>query len=106
MLFSLAILVILFVLFYTFGRTEEYIPPDMSKTESERIIDKVSKILTLPTDEKPVVATVKDPEKLKNEQFFSGAKVGDKILIYTKYQKAVLYDAIKDKVKAITELKK
>ncbi len=64
----------------------------------EDIIKKVSKLIVLPQDEKPTVATVSDLEKLQGQQFFSQAKIGDKVLIYANARKAILYDPLADKV--------
>ncbi|OGN17447.1 MAG: hypothetical protein A3F48_04405 [Candidatus Yanofskybacteria bacterium RIFCSPHIGHO2_12_FULL_41_9] len=49
-------------------------------------------MLVLPTDEQPTVATVTDLEALKGQPFFLNAKIGYKVLIYTKAKKAILYD--------------
>ncbi len=54
-------------------------------------ISDVSKLMVLPTNETPTLATVSDPEKLKDQAFFAQAKVGDKVLIYTQARKAILY---------------
>lgn len=52
----------------------------------------------LPIGEIPTVATVSEPEKLKNQEFFKDAKKGDKVLIYTNARKAILYDPLADKI--------
>ena len=62
------------------------------------VIAEVSRLMILPQDEQPTVATVSDPDKLKGQLFFANAKVGDKVLIYTKAQKAILYDPVADKI--------
>lgn len=56
------------------------------------VIKRVSNLMVLPGGEEPTVATVTDLEKLKDQPFFTNAKVGDKLLIYTKAKKAILYD--------------
>ena len=66
--------------------------------QTKDIITKVSKLLVLPQDETPTIATVSDSEKLKNQPFFAEAKKGDKVLIYIKAQKAILYDPIENKI--------
>jgi len=58
----------------------------------------VGRIIVLPNDEEPTVATVTDPEKLRDQVFFANAKAGDKVLIYTKARKAYLYDPIAGKL--------
>lgn len=60
--------------------------------EINTLIERVGKLIVLPQGEEPTVATVSDPEKLKDQVFFANAKVGDKVLIYTKARKAYLYD--------------
>lgn len=57
----------------------------------QSMTDTVSKQVTLPKDEQPVIATVSDISKLPNEAFFNDAKNGDKILMYKKNKKAILY---------------
>jgi hypothetical protein len=55
------------------------------------ITDTVGKQISLPTDEQPVVATVTDTKVLPKEAFFQNAQIGDKILMYKKDKKAILY---------------
>lgn len=48
-------------------------------------------IMELPQDEQPTVATVLDKDKLKDQGFFVKAENGDKVVIYSKARKAILY---------------
>lgn len=57
----------------------------------QSITDLVNKQFPLPTDEKPVIATVSNVSTLPKEAFFQNAQDGDKILIYKKHKEAVLY---------------
>ncbi len=70
-------------------------PEKVDKEETQSLIDRMSKLITLPEsnlDEgEPTLATVLDKEKLKEQEFFASAENGDKMLIYTKAQKAYLY---------------
>ena len=61
------------------------------ESEVRRIVGDISKIVVLPSDETPTLATVSDPEKLRSQPFFSNAEVGDKVLIYTVSKKAILW---------------
>ncbi len=61
-------------------------------------IAKVGKLMVLPTDETPTMATVSDPEKLKDQDFFAHAKTGDKVLIYSLARKAILYSPTLNKI--------
>jgi hypothetical protein len=73
--------------------------PNFAMTEEvKNIVSKVEKHIELPEDETPTLATVSDSEKLKDRPFFSKAKNGDKLLIYTNAKKAILYDPQKDRI--------
>lgn len=63
-----------------------------AQAEIDRTISKVSKLYgSLPTNEKPSVATVKDKDKLKDQPFFSKAENDDITLIYSNAKLAILY---------------
>jgi hypothetical protein len=62
-----------------------------SQNDVAAITKKIGKFMELPADETPTIATVSDREKLKEQPFFTKAQNGDKVLIYTKSQKAILY---------------
>src|SRR4051812_31442361 len=57
---------------------------NVAKADSQTTVAAVGKLIVLPTDEDPTVATVTDPSKLQNQTFFAHAKVGDKVLLYVK----------------------
>lgn len=59
--------------------------------ENKRIVAEVGKLVVLPQGEEPTVATVSDAKLLKDKPFFSQAQNGDKVLIFSKAQQAVLY---------------
>ncbi len=63
-----------------------------AQAEVDRTIAKVSKLYgSLPTDEKPSVATVSDKAKLKEQPFFDKSVNGDVTLIYSNAKLAILY---------------
>lgn len=62
-----------------------------AQAEIDALTTQVGKLINLPADEKPTVATVTDASKVKDQQFFKNAQNGDKVLIYQKAQKAILY---------------
>jgi hypothetical protein len=66
--------------------------------ETQSLVAAVGKHMALPQDEVPTIATVSDPSALKSEAFFTGAQVGDKVLMYLKARKAILYRRSEDKV--------
>lgn len=73
-------------------------PQVEAKREADAVIKQVERHMVLPTGETPTVATVSDPEKLKDQKFFANAKKGDKVLIYSGAQKAILYDPSADRI--------
>jgi hypothetical protein len=79
-------------------------PARIIETETRKLVDRVGRLVVLPTDETPTIATVSDPQALKNQTFFEGAKIGDKVLIYNNAKKAVLYDPVLDKIITVAPL--
>ena len=73
-------------------------PAEVSRQELQDIIAKVGKLMVLPSDETPTLATVNDPAKLKGQAFFANAKVGDKVLVYSKAGKVILYNPSEDRI--------
>ena len=64
----------------------------LGEEEVAQLVAEVGELIVLPSDELPTIATVADPEKLKDQAFFVNAKAGDRVLLYTKAKKAILYD--------------
>ncbi len=73
-------------------------PSLFTQEETRALIDRVGKLIQLPSDELPTVATISDREKLKDQPFFAQAKNGDKLLIYNEAKKAILYDPVSNKI--------
>jgi hypothetical protein len=59
--------------------------------EAQTLVTLVGKLVELPTDETPTIATVTDKEKLSGQSFFSRSENGDRLLIYPKIRKVYLY---------------
>lgn len=89
--------------FYFYKKSINNTPKDTQK-ELQDTIKIIGKLMVLPTDETPTLATVNDPEKLKNQAFFANAKVGDKVLIYTNAKKAILYNPAQNKIVEVSPL--
>lgn len=102
------ITVILFILvvagyFYYQSHKNQFksIPASPKVTSQQGVSDlvaEVGKLMILPTGEVPTVATITDITKLKSQPFFLQAKNGDRVLIYSKAKKAILYDPDAHKV--------
>jgi hypothetical protein len=73
-------------------------PALLAKTEIQKLVEKVGKLIVLPKDEDPTLYTVTEIEKINNQLFFKNAKNGDKVLIYSKARKAILYDPQANKI--------
>lgn len=73
-------------------------PQILAQQEVEALIGKISRLIVLPEGEIPTIATVSDPEKLKDQPFFAKAQKGDKVLIYTNAKKAILYSPSANKI--------
>jgi len=73
--------------------------PDLiAKEETKSVTGAIGRFMELPKDEDPTLATITDKEKLKDQEFFKNAQNGDKVLIYTKARKAILYRPSTDRV--------
>jgi len=66
-------------------------PQAVAQEQVKSLVAKVGKLILLPTDETPTIATVTDPNLLKSQEFFSKAQTGDQVLIYTNAKEAILY---------------
>lgn len=70
---------------------------EATKKEIDELVKKISKLIVLPTDETPTLATITDATGLaKSQSFYLGSNNGDKVLIYFKAQKAYIYNPNKD----------
>lgn len=71
---------------------------ELSANEISKIVEKVKKIAVVPEDETPSVAIVTDPTLLDAKSFFSSAKKGDIVLLYSSIKRVILYDQKLNKV--------
>ena len=69
-----------------------------NKETSARILEKVSDLYMVPTNEEPTVALVQDKSKLGNQEFFKKAQNGDYLIIYQKDKIALIYREKDDKL--------
>ena len=66
--------------------------------ELNRLVVEVSKQVDIPEDETPLVATVNNKEKLSGEPFFKAAQLGDKVLVFCKAKRTILYSPTQELV--------
>lgn len=73
-------------------------PARAAQEEIKKYVADISRSVVLPQNETPTLATISDPDKLKDQAFFKKAKKGDKVLIYKNAKKIILYDPEAKKV--------
>ena len=79
-------------------------PQAIAQRTVSDLVAKVGRLAVLPTGETPSVATISDPQKLKDQSFFAKAKTGDKVLIYAQAKKAYLYSVSLDRLLEVAPL--
>ena len=69
-----------------------------AENDLDRLINRVSELIEINKDEIPTIATVQEPDVLKETQpvFYKDAEKGDRLLVWS--DKAVLYSVSKDKL--------
>lgn len=63
-----------------------------AQEEVKRLTLSIGKLMLLPKNETPSIATITDISKLKDKIFFKNAANGNKVLIYPNSKQAILYD--------------
>lgn len=69
---------------------------NIQKNDAKTVVNKLKTLMEVPTEE-PLVATITDADKLKeNEPFYRNAQNGDKVVIWK--EKAVIYRMEQNKI--------
>lgn len=92
--FTIAIVIALIVIFgywYVKYLDAKGHPQTATQDEIQEITGNIQKFMDLPTDEVPTLGTIADKNKVQSQAFFAHAENGDKLLIYTQNNKAILY---------------
>lgn len=102
-LVALVIVGLLVFFAYEYAHTKNQLeklsnPKTATESATQQLVDSVGRLVDLPGGETPTIATVNDAAKLKNQAFFANAQDGDKVLIYSKSGRAVLYRPSTNKV--------
>lgn len=96
-----AVTVVHFGRAFSAGKTD---PNAALEKEIKTITAQIGKTIELPADEQPTLATVTDKGKLKGQEFFTNAQDGDKLLIFAKAKKAILFRPSTGKIIDFTNL--
>lgn len=65
--------------------------------EVPRLLDRVGKLILLPSDETPLIGTVTDAQALASDQpFFADARTGDVVVVYERHARALVYRPSRD----------
>jgi len=79
--------------------------PRQPTKEDQNLLSQVGKLIDLPQNEVPNIATIVDPKKLAGQPFFAHAQKGDKVIIYEKSGKIILYRPQSGKIIEASTLK-
>lgn len=90
--------------YYKKVKTLSQDPAKVNEAKIAELVKKVGRLIDLPTDESPVLATITDTAPLANNPFFVNAKIGDEVLLYTVSKKAFLYDPKADLIIEVASL--
>lgn len=79
-------------------------PAEATADEIQSLVKDIGRLIVLPEDEVPTLATVSDPSKLTGQPFFQKALTGDKVLIYATSRKAILWRPSTHKIIEVSPL--
>lgn len=90
-IFFVAFITLIFVGYWFLQNNYQESKKNSVKSEIQQVIMQVEKLMELPKNELPELATVSDKSQLQQQAFFEKAENGDKVLFYTNAKKAILY---------------
>lgn len=99
-LISLVFIISLYLKYSSLKKENELLsnPQEASKIENEKIQEQVGKLVLIPENESVSIFTVSDMSRLKDNPFYVNAEIGDKVLIFDKSKKIILYRQSVNKV--------
>ncbi len=104
-------LLVLGILFYKSQTKLQTLEQELKRNTQEQtevqpmsVLEEIGKLIVLPKDEEPTIATVSDIAKLPQQAFFKNAKEGNKVIVYNKAKKAILYRPEENKIIEIAPL--
>ena len=72
--------------------------------DTTQVLMEVGKLTELPQGETPTIATVTDVKPLQSQEFFKDAQIEDKLLLFTKSKRAILYRPSTNKIIVVAPL--
>jgi hypothetical protein len=111
--FVLSLLVLLFLIsaasagffFWKFRQTQKQLvvlssvegQKEIAKKDTDELLAKLKRLMIIPENEDPVVATVTDRDALaKDQPFYANASNGDRVIAFLKNRKAIIYNPAKN----------
>lgn len=79
-------------------------PKKVVLEEKTILLNKIGKLIELPKNEDPTIATVTDKKKLSSNPFFTKAENGDRAIFYTKAKRAILYRPSTNKIIEVSQI--
>lgn len=79
-------------------------PQGAAENQIRKVVADVGKLIVLPQNETPTIATVSDLAPLKSQPFFTNAALGDQVLIYTNARKVILWRPTENKIIEVAPL--
>lgn len=107
-LIALVIVGLLVFFAYEYAHTKNQLeklsnPKTATESATQQLINSVSKLMQLPNNETPVLASINNAASLRSQggfarYFYANAQNGDKLLIYTKNNLGVIYRPSTNKI--------
>jgi hypothetical protein len=66
----------------------------------DAVAKRVAELVAVPDNESPTVITVANPQELRQWPLFRESQIGDKVLVYKKSGRIIVYNPTKDKIVA------
>lgn len=66
-------------------------PKQASLAATEQLIKDVNKAAVMPKDEQPIIREISELKSLASQPFYYDAQIGDRVLVFSKAKKAILY---------------
>lgn len=104
----LSILILIIILLLAFAIFKKFYNPkdelgkkteQLSDKQTTAIVKKISKLIVVPADEKPMIVPISNADELIAEQrFYIGSEDGDYVIVYPNAKKAIIYRESENKL--------